>query len=116
VSIGFSNGEKRIFDCKPYLNGDWFEELLEQRKFASVRIAGNTIEWAGGKDICPDCLYDISIISNESPLALTILSGCILSESGRQYVYVSVNGIAAKRFIITGLTMIKNEDRVKAKR
>ncbi len=65
LEIEFSNGEKRIFDCKPYLNGDWFEELLEQKKFASVRIAGHTIAWASGQDICPDCLYDNSVLVEE---------------------------------------------------
>ncbi|MCX6153591.1 MAG: DUF2442 domain-containing protein [Candidatus Kapabacteria bacterium] len=61
LEIEFSNGEKRKFDCHPYLNGDWFSELLDLEKFYSVRVSGNTIEWAGGQDICPDCLYDNSL-------------------------------------------------------
>ena len=60
LEIHFSNGEKRKFDCLPYLNGDWFSELLDINKFNSVRISGSTIEWASGQDICPDCLYDNS--------------------------------------------------------
>jgi hypothetical protein len=60
LEIEFSNGEKRKFNCLPYLNGDWFSELLDMGKFSSVRIAGNTIEWSSGQDICPDCLYDNS--------------------------------------------------------
>ncbi|MEI6090855.1 MAG: DUF2442 domain-containing protein [bacterium] len=61
LEIEFSNGEVRKFDCKPYLNGDWYEELLEISKFNSVRIAGNTIEWTSGQDLCPDCIYDNSV-------------------------------------------------------
>jgi len=61
LEIEFSNGEKRKFDCMPYLNGDWYSELLDIKKFNSVRVSGNTIEWATGQDLCPDCLYDNSI-------------------------------------------------------
>jgi hypothetical protein len=60
LEIEFSNGEKRIFDCNPYLNGDWFSQLLDVDKFNSVRISGNTVEWSSGQDLCPDCLYDNS--------------------------------------------------------
>lgn len=61
LQIIFSNGEVRRFDCKPYLNGEWYSELLDIDKFNSVRIAGNSVEWFGGQDICPDCLYNNSI-------------------------------------------------------
>jgi hypothetical protein len=58
LEVEFSNGEILKFDCMPYLNGDWFSELLDIDKFKSVRISGNTVEWAGGQDLCPDCLYE----------------------------------------------------------
>jgi hypothetical protein len=60
LEIEFSNGEVRNFNCIPYINGDWFTELMDIKKFNSVRIVGNTIEWASGQDLCPDCLYDNS--------------------------------------------------------
>jgi hypothetical protein len=60
LELEFSNGEIRKFDCTPYLNGDWFSELLEINKFNTVRIVGNTVEWASGQDLCPDCLFDNS--------------------------------------------------------
>jgi hypothetical protein len=62
LEIEFSNGEFRKFDCTPYLNGDWFSELLDINKFNSVKVSGNTIEWMSGQDICPDCLYDNSYL------------------------------------------------------
>lgn len=62
IEIKFSNGEIRRFDCKPYLNGDWFSELLKLENFKAVRVSGSTVEWASGQDLCPDCLYDNSYI------------------------------------------------------
>ncbi len=62
LEIKFSNGEIRRFDCLPYLNGDWFSELLDFNKFCSVRVVGNTVEWATGQDLCPDCLYENSFV------------------------------------------------------
>ncbi len=61
LEIKFSSNEVRLFDCVPYLTGDWFSELLDIKTFNAVRISGNTVEWSGGQDICPDCLYDNSI-------------------------------------------------------
>ena len=60
LELEFSNGEIRKFDCTPYLNGDWYSELLDIDKFNTVHIAGKTVEWSGGQDLCPDCLYDNS--------------------------------------------------------
>ena len=60
LEIKFSDGNIRKFDCVPYLTGDWFSELLDVNKFNSVRISGNTVEWASGQDICPDCLLENS--------------------------------------------------------
>jgi hypothetical protein len=60
LEIEFSNGEIRKFDCTPYLNGDWFSNLLNVNIFKSVRVVGNTIEWSSGQDLYPDCLYDNS--------------------------------------------------------
>ncbi len=57
LQIKFSDGKIGKFDCKPYLNGEWFSELLNFDIFNSVRISGRTVEWSGGQDICPDCLY-----------------------------------------------------------
>jgi hypothetical protein len=60
LEIEFSNKEIKYFDCKPYINGDWFSELKDEKYFKTVRISGKTIEWKNGQDICPDCLIDNS--------------------------------------------------------
>ena len=57
LEIIFDNGEKGIFDVKPYIKGSWFGELQDESVFKSVHISGSSIEWAGGQDICPDELY-----------------------------------------------------------
>lgn len=61
LEIEFSNGDIKKFDCSPYLNGDWFGQLLDINKFRTVRISGNTVEWADGQDLCPDCLFENSV-------------------------------------------------------
>lgn len=59
--ILFDNGEKRIFDTKPLISGEWYGKLKDERVFQSVRITGNTVEWVDGQGVCPDDLYYMSV-------------------------------------------------------
>ena len=59
--ITFSNGEKKIFDVTPYMKHKAFIELEDEENFKKVKIAGLSIEWDNGADICPDELYNNSI-------------------------------------------------------
>ena len=59
--VTFSNKEKRIFDVIPYLKFKQFQELKNQSLFKTVKIAGLSIQWSNGADICPDELYNNSI-------------------------------------------------------
>ena len=61
VMVAFETGEQKVFDVAPYISGDWFGKLTDTELFKTVRVAGNTIEWAGGQDIAPHELYDYSI-------------------------------------------------------
>jgi len=61
VLVAFDTGERKIFDVTPYINGDWFGKLKDSEFFKTVRVSGNTIEWAGGQDIAPHELYDYSV-------------------------------------------------------
>jgi membrane fusion protein, multidrug efflux system len=45
---------------------------------------------------------EVRIIIYENKSSLVIPSNCILSEAGRQYIYVLINGKAEKRYINTG--------------
>ena len=58
--VGFGNGECRIFDVKPYIKGEWFGKLSDIAYFHQVMIAGLSVEWPDGQDICPDRLYEDS--------------------------------------------------------
>ncbi len=60
--LTFETAEKKLFDVRPYLTGSWFEQLKDSAYFNSVRISGNTVEWAGGQDIAPHELYEQSIL------------------------------------------------------
>ncbi len=55
--VTFKTGEKRIYDAKPLIKGDWFGQLRNISNFNSVKIVSNTVEWDGGQDIAPDELY-----------------------------------------------------------
>lgn len=55
--IKFNNGETKVYDAKPLIKGDWFGQLKNPAIFNTVHIAGLSVEWAGGQDVCPDDLY-----------------------------------------------------------
>lgn len=60
IEITFDNGEIRILDVTPYFKFKIFQELKEEKKFERVKVAGLSIEWENGADICPDELYENS--------------------------------------------------------
>ena len=55
--VVFDNGEEKIYDAKPLIKGDWFGQLKDTKVFNTVDIAGLSVEWSGGQDVCPDDLY-----------------------------------------------------------
>ena len=57
LEIIFDNGEKKFFDLKPYFKFKQFKELENEKEFRKVKVAGLSIEWENGADICPDELY-----------------------------------------------------------
>ncbi len=68
LSLVFENGEKRIFDVKPYLDKGIFRRLKDLKKFYSVRAGEDTIQWSGGQDLCPDTIYHDSVPVFDSPI------------------------------------------------
>jgi hypothetical protein len=59
--VTFDNGEIKIYDAKPLIKGNWYGELKDYKIFNTVHIAGLSVEWENGQDICPDDLYYSSI-------------------------------------------------------
>jgi len=62
--LTFENGEKRLFDMKPYLEKGIFLELKDPNVFNTVKTSFDTIEWINEADIDPEVLYDQSIAVN----------------------------------------------------
>ena len=58
--LTFENGEKKIFDMKPYLDKGIYKELKDETKFKTVRISFDSIEWCNNADIDPEFLYEKS--------------------------------------------------------
>ena len=58
--LTFENGEKRVFDMKPYLDKGIFQELKDKKIFRTVRVSFDSIEWINHADIDPEILYERS--------------------------------------------------------
>ncbi len=67
LSVIFTNGEKRIYDCSHLLDFGVFSELRAPEYFRRVRAAGGTVVWPHEQDICPDTLYEDSYREETSP-------------------------------------------------
>jgi len=63
LEILFETGEKKIFDVKPYIKGDWYGKLADETYFRSVRLHPNgiDIQWPDEQDIAPHNLYEDSL-------------------------------------------------------
>ena len=61
ILIEYETGERKLFDVKPYIVGDWYGKLKDKNNFNTVHPRGSTVEWSGGQDISPHELYDMSI-------------------------------------------------------
>lgn len=64
LELNYENGEKRLFDVKPYLGLGIFEELNEKSYFQNVTTMFDSITWQNGQDFSPDTLYLKSIQVN----------------------------------------------------
>jgi hypothetical protein len=55
--LTFENGEKRIFDLKPYLDKGVFARLQNEALFKTARVVSGSVEWHGEIDLSYDTLY-----------------------------------------------------------
>jgi len=63
LCLAFTNGERRLFDVRPYLDKGVFRQLQDYERFSQVRVVAGTVEWPGEIDLCPDTLYEKSELS-----------------------------------------------------
>lgn len=57
LETDFANGEKRLFDMRPYLAYPAFAPLAEGTVFMKAHVALGTVAWTDEIDISPDTLY-----------------------------------------------------------
>ncbi len=69
INLTFDNGEKKVFDVRPYLDKGIFKDLKNLKKFDSVKPFLGSIRWEGGQDFCPDTLYLESIAQQDGRAA-----------------------------------------------
>ncbi|SRR6266536_2205121 len=55
--LTFENGEKRVFDLKPYLEKPVFRWLKNIALFKTARVVSGSVEWQGDVDLSYDTLY-----------------------------------------------------------
>lgn len=65
LKVAFRNGEIRVFDAMPYLNGPIFEPLHDPKYFSLVAVddISGSIFWPNGADFCPDFVYSLPDVS-----------------------------------------------------
>ena len=57
LNLMFENGERRIFDVKPYLQRGVFVRLQNRATFQAARVIAGSVEWPGELDLSYDTLY-----------------------------------------------------------
>ncbi len=57
LDVLFENGERRVFDAKPYLYRGVFIRLQDRALFAAARVVAGSAEWPGGVDLSYDTVY-----------------------------------------------------------
>jgi len=55
--LTFENGEKRVFDLKPYFDKPVFAGLKNAALFKTARVVSGSVEWQGEIDLSYDTLY-----------------------------------------------------------
>ena len=55
--LTFENGEKRVFDLKPYFDKPVFARLKNAALFKTARVISGAVEWQGEIDLSYDTLY-----------------------------------------------------------
>jgi hypothetical protein len=65
--LAFENGEKRIFDLKPYFDKPVFAKLKNVALFKTARVVSGSVEWQGDVDLSYDTLYLESTAMGAAP-------------------------------------------------
>ena len=61
LELVFENGEKRIFDMKPFFEKKPFTKLQNSPLFFKASVQYGTVVWPGNIDIAPETLWTRSV-------------------------------------------------------
>lgn len=64
LDIVFRNGERGLFDCKPYRDYECFAGIWDEPVFSKVVADHGTVMWPDGTDLCPDEVYDRTVFTH----------------------------------------------------
>jgi len=66
--LTFKDGDVKLVDLKPHLDGEIFEPLKDVNYFRTVSVNSelDTIVWENGADMSPDFLYEIGVLVAET--------------------------------------------------
>jgi len=56
IMLTLSNGERGIFDVKPYLDRGVFKELKDYNYFKQAKIAFGVLAWPNEQDFSPETI------------------------------------------------------------
>jgi hypothetical protein len=62
LELEFENGERRLFDMRPFLTQKPWVRISNLQLFNLVKVEHGTIVWPGEIDIAPETLYDDSYL------------------------------------------------------
>lgn len=65
--LTFTNGEQKLADLGPYLNGEMLQPLRDHTEFVQFALLHHTLQWANGADVAPEFLYEIGTSVVEKP-------------------------------------------------
>ena len=61
LELTFEDGERKLFDMKPYLNRGVFRDLKDIKMFKTARVCFSSVAWANNINFDPEALYDLGL-------------------------------------------------------
>jgi len=61
LTLTFEDGQRKIFDMKPYLDRGIFLELRDIDLFKTARVCFTSVAWDNDADFDPEALYDLGL-------------------------------------------------------
>lgn len=61
LALTFADGERKLFDMKPYLDRGIFLELRDINLFKTARVCFGSVAWDNDADFDPEALYDLGL-------------------------------------------------------